>query len=246
MRVMIVDDEPLARERLKALLLDCGDYVVCGEASNGEEALRVAASSHPDIVLMDIRMPGIDGMTAARRLAELHDAPAVIFTTAYDQHALSAFEAQAADYLLKPIRRERLHEALTRVGRLTRPQLASAQHAAEQVEPQGRSHLCARSRGRIELVPLEDVYYLQADHKYVTVRHPRGEILIEESLKTLEEEFAARFLRIHRNALVARAHVAGLERDARGRLIVYFKGIGDRLEVSRRHAAEVREAVQHL
>lgn len=245
MRVMIVDDEPLARERLKALLPDCGDYTLCGEASNGEEALQTAARCHPDIVLMDIRMPGIDGMAAARRLAELQDAPAVIFTTAYDQHALSAFEAQASDYLLKPVRRERLQEALARAQRLTRPQLANVQQGTEEIN-EGRSHLCARSRGRLELVPIEAVYYLQADHKYVTVRHPGGEMLIEESLKALEEEFARRFLRVHRNALVACAHIAGLERDGRGRLTVYFKGIDDRLEVSRRHAAEVRESVQRL
>lgn len=242
---MIVDDEPLARERLKTLLVDCGDYTLCGEASNGAEALIKAASCHPDIVLMDIRMPGIDGMAAARQLADLHDAPAVIFTTAYDQHAISAFEAQAADYLLKPVRQERLQEALQKAQRLTRPQLANIQNVSHEPN-EGRRHLCARSRGRLELVPIEEVFYLLAEHKYVTVRYPRGEILIEESLKALEEEFPRRFLRIHRNALVSRAHITGLERDPRGKLTVRFKAIDDKLEVSRRHASEVREAIQHL
>lgn len=245
MRIMIVDDEPLARERMKALLADCGEYTLCGEASNGEEALIKAAYCHPDIILMDIRMPGVDGITVARQLAELSDAPAVIFTTAYNQHALSAFEAQAVDYLLKPVRRERLQEALNKAQRLTKPQLANIQQATHALE-QGRRHLCARFRGRLELVPIEEVYYLLAEHKYVTVRYYRGEVLIEESLKALEEEFSNRFLRIHRNALVARTQITGLQRDNRGRLIVRFKHIEDKLEVSRRHASEVREAIQHL
>lgn len=244
MRVMIVDDEPLARDRLKSLLPYCGNYTLCAEASNGKEAVNKAAESHPDIILMDIRMPGSDGLDAARHLSELDDAPAVIFITAYDQHAISAFEAHALDYLLKPVRRERLQEALTKAQRLTRPQRIAAYQIANKAE--GRSHLCARSRGRMQLVPIENVYYLQADHKYVTVRHEEGEILIEEPLKALEDEFPDRFLRIHRNALVSKAHIAGLERNLRGRLRLCFKNIDDRLDVSRRHAAKVREAVKLL
>ncbi|WP_455380118.1 LytR/AlgR family response regulator transcription factor [Acidihalobacter prosperus] len=244
MRVMIVDDEPLARDRLRALLPHCGNYTLCGEASNGKEAVRKATESHPDIVLMDIRMPGSDGLDAAHILSEMEDAPAVVFITAYDQHAISAFEARAMDYLLKPVSRERLQEALAKARRLTRPQRAAAYQVTEKTG--GRRHLCARSRGRMQLVPIEEVYYLQADHKYVTVRHEGGEILIEEPLKALEEEFPNRFLRIHRNALVSRAHIAGLERNLRGRLKLSFKNIDDQLDVSRRHAAKVREAVKQL
>lgn len=240
MRVLIVDDEPLARERLKALLSDSGVDEVCGEAGSGEAALRLAAECRPEVVLMDVRMPGIDGLKAARELAKLHPPPAVVFTTAYDQHALAAFDARAVDYLLKPVRRARLEEALNRV----REHNNGASNAP--VEQPGRAHLCARGHKRVELVPIEDVIYLQAEQKYITVRHLGGEVLIEESLKGLETEFRGRFTRIHRNALVARDYIAGLERDRSGHLYVTFKPIDDRLEVSRRHAAEVRELIRKL
>ncbi|MEJ2480332.1 MAG: LytTR family DNA-binding domain-containing protein [Acidihalobacter sp.] len=239
MRVMIVDDELPARERLKALIADSGDDEVCGEAANGEEALRAAGECRPEVVLMDIRMPGMDGLDAARELAKLHPPPAVVFITAYDQHALAAFETRAVDYLLKPVRRERLEEALDRV----RERSGAAQAPTEQP---GRAHICARGRKRVELVPIEDVIYLQAEQKYITVRHRDGEVLIEEPLKALEAEFGDRFTRVHRNALVARDYISGLERDRLGHLYVTFKHIDDRLEVSRRHAAALRELVLKL
>lgn len=238
MRILIVDDEMPARERLKALVADGGEHEVCGEADNGAKALEVAAECDPQIVLMDIRMPGMDGLDAARELAKLSHPPAVIFTTAYEQHALAAFETRALDYLLKPVRRERLEEALNRVRERVMPTPA--------VSLPGRSHICARAHKRIELVPVEDVIYLQADQKYVTVRHRGGEVLIEEPLKALEAEFGERFTRVHRNALVARAYIAGLERDQGGHLYVSFKEIDDQLEVSRRHAASLRELVLNL
>ena len=238
MRILIVDDELPARERLKALVADGGKHEVCGEADNGARALQVAAECRPQVVLMDIRMPGMDGLDAARELAKLDPPPAVIFTTAYEQHALAAFERRALDYLLKPVRRERLEEALDRVRE--RPTPVSANPAP------GRSHICARAHKRIELVPIDDVIYLQAEQKYVTVRHRGGEVLIEEPLKALEAEFGERFTRVHRNALVARAYIAGLERDGGGRLYVTFKDIDDRLEVSRRHASSLRELVLTL
>ncbi|APZ41748.1 LytR/AlgR family response regulator transcription factor [Acidihalobacter ferrooxydans] len=239
MRVLIVDDEMLARERLKTLLGESAEDEVCGEASNGAMALEVAAECHPEVVLLDIRMPGVDGLQAARELARLHPPPAVIFTTAYEQHALAAFETRAVDYLLKPVRRERLAEALDRVReRHSTP--------ARSAPAEGRAHICARGHKRVELIPIDDVIYLQAGQKYVTVRHRDGEALIDEPLKALEAEFGERFMRIHRNALVAREHLAGLERDRSGQLYVAFKGIDDRLEVSRRHAAIVRERVLTL
>lgn len=240
MRVMIVDDELPARERLKALLADSGEDEVCGEAANGETALRVAGECRPEVVLMDIRMPGMDGLDAARELAKLHPPPAVVFTTAYDQHALAAFEARAVDYLLKPVRRERLAEALDRV----RERLGTAPAPSGQAG--GRAHICARGRKRVELVPIENVIYLQAEQKYITVRHRDGEVLIEEPLKALEAEFGVRFTRIHRNALVAREYISGLERDRAGHLYVTFKHIDDRLEVSRRHAAALRGLILNL
>lgn len=239
MRVLIVDDEQLARERLKALIADNGEDEICGEAGTGTAALEQAASCRPEVVLMDIRMPGLDGLDAARELAKLHPPPAVIFTTAYDQHALAAFETRAVDYLVKPVRRERLQEALSRV----RERLESTPPAAG---TNGRAHICARGRKRVELVPIEDVIYLQAEQKYVTVRHLGGEVLIEEPLKALEKEYADRFTRIHRNALVAKEYISGLERDRNGHLYVTFKNIDDRLEVSRRHAADLRELVLKL
>lgn len=237
MKVLIVDDEAPARERLMGMVAGLRDYEVCGEAANGLEALRQTESQAPDIVLLDVRMPGMDGIETARHLASLEEPPAVIFTTAYGEHALEAFETHAAGYLLKPIRREQLERALKGARSLNRAQLAGL---SEQQERPARTHICARLRGRLELIPIEDVLYFQADQKYVTVRHRHGEVLIEDSLKALEEEFGSRFLRVHRNALVAVDAVAGMEKTSDGRLQLLFRGIDARLEVSRRHVAQVR------
>ncbi len=244
MKLVIVDDESLARSRLRALVEGAEGWEIVGEAANGREALELIARERPDVVLLDIRMPGMDGLEAARHMAQLDDPPAVIFTTAYGDHALAAFEAQAVDYLLKPIRRERLVQALERARRPTRAVLAALQ--PETLEPRARTHLCARYRGALQLVPVEDVIYFQADQKYVTVRHHEGSVLIEESLKSLEEEFGDRFLRIHRNALVAEGHMAGLELEGDGHAAVVFAGIDDRLEVSRRHLPGVRKRLRDL
>ena len=237
MKVLIVDDEAPARQRLSAMLAEMPDYTVCGEAANGVEALRLTEDTAPDIVLLDVRMPGMDGIEAARHLASSEAPPAVIFTTAYGEHALEAFETQAAGYLLKPIRREQLEAALKGARSLNRAQLAGLSQEREQP---ARTHICARLRGRLELIPIEDVLYFQADQKYVTVRHRHGEVLIEDSLKSLEEEFEPRFLRVHRNALVATEAVAGMEKTADGRLQLLFREVDARLEVSRRHVAVVR------
>lgn len=237
MKVLIVDDEQPARERLAGMLAELPGYEVCGQARNGVEALRLTDSLSPDVVLMDVRMPGMDGIEAARHLASLEQPPAVIFTTAYGEHALEAFETQAAGYLLKPIRGERLVTALKNARTLNRAQLAGL---SEQAEQRARTHICARLRGRLELVPIEEVVYFQADHKYVTVRHLNGEVIVEDSLKALAEEFGERFLRIHRNALVAVDYVAGMEKTAQGRFRVVLKGVDDGLEISRRHVAQVR------
>ncbi|MBI5462634.1 MAG: response regulator transcription factor [Gammaproteobacteria bacterium] len=236
MKVLLVDDEPLARERLRRLLAELPDCAVCGEAADGRAALELCGHLQPDVVLMDIRMPGMDGLEAARHLAGLPDPPAVIFTTAFGDHALEAFETCAVDYLLKPIRGERLAAALGNARRLTRVQAAQLDSASGGV----RSHICVRVRGNLHLVPVTDIRFFRADHKYVTVRTGDAEYLIEEPLKALEDEFGARFLRIHRNALVAADFVAGLEKDAEGQCLVVLGGIDERLEVSRRHQPEVR------
>lgn len=237
MKVLIVDDELPARERLASMLAEFPDYQVCGQARNGVEALRLTDSLSPDVVLMDVRMPGMDGIEAARHLASLEHPPAVIFTTAYGEHALEAFETQAAGYLVKPIRGERLAAALQGARTLNRAQLAGL---SDQTGRPARTHICARLRGRLELVPIEDVVYFQADQKYVTVRHLHGEVIVEDSLKTLAEEFSERFLRIHRNALVAVDYVAGMEKSADGRFRLMLRGVEGSLEISRRHVAEVR------
>ncbi len=239
-RVLIVDDERLARERLRRMVEALPDSEVVGEAGDGRAALEASARLHPDVVLLDIRMPGMDGLEAARHLATLAEGPAVIFTTAYGDYALHAFEAQAVDYLLKPVRAERLAQALEKARRLTGTQLAAVAGA----EPQGRTHLTSTLLGNLTLIAVADILFLRAEQKYVTVRHGQGEALIEDSLTALEEEFGERFVRIHRNALVARSALLGLEKSGDGAVRVRLKGCDERLEVSRRHLPELRKLVR--
>jgi two-component system response regulator AlgR len=241
-KVVIADDEPLARERLRALLAEHAGVEVVAEAGNGLETLRACAELRPDLVLLDIAMPGVDGLETARHLASFEPRPAVVFCTAYDAHALSAFEAAAIDYLMKPVRAERLAAALERartfmVGRGSAAAVSSAQR---------RSHLCARLRGSLRLIPVDDIHYLQAEEKYVVVHHARGEDLIEESLKSLEEEFAERFVRIHRNCLVARHELVELRRLGEGQMHAVLRHAKQPLEVSRRCVAQLRQEIRHL
>jgi two-component system, LytTR family, response regulator AlgR len=237
MKVLIVDDEPPARERLKRLLEEIDACELAGEAGNGAEAIALAVRLAPDVVLMDIRMPGMDGVEAARHLGQLDEPPAVIFITAYDEYALRAFDTQAVGYLLKPVRREKLADTLARAARLTKPQLAAIVRAA--APRQRRTHLSVRIRGDLRLIPIEEVLYFLADQKYVTVRHRGGEDLIEESLKSLEEEFDPDFLRVHRNSLVAVRHISSIERSGEGQYSVRLRGVETDLPVSRRLATEV-------
>jgi two-component system response regulator AlgR len=239
MRVLIVDDEKLARERLRELLNEIGGHNVVGEAMNGNEAVERAAELNPDVVLMDIRMPGMDGLEAAMHLMGMDNPPKVIFTTAYDQHALHAFEVNAVDYLLKPIRKDRLAGALDKAKSLSLQQLKDINDASE--SPRARTHISVHLRGNIRLVPVKDILYFMADSKYVTIRTPSEEHLIEDSLVNLEKEFGERmFLRIHRNALVATDFIKGIEKSTAGNWQVALKGIEKKLDVSRRHAAAVR------
>ena len=239
MRVLIVDDEKLARDRLRELLGEIGGHTVVGEGMNGNEAVVKAAELNPDVVLTDIRMPGMDGLEAAMHLMGMESPPKVIFTTAYDQHALHAFEVNAVDYLLKPIRKDRLAAALDKAKKLTLQQLKEINEAQE--SPQARTHISVHLRGNIRLVPVKDILYFMADSKYVTVRTPSEEHLIEDSLVNLEKEFGEKmFLRIHRNALVATDFIKGIEKSTAGSWQVSLKGIDSKLDVSRRHAAAVR------
>ena len=244
MNVLIVDDEAPARARLRAMLACIDGYDVCGDAGNGTEALALTEQTGPDILLMDIRMPGMDGLETAQHLQSLEQPPAIIFTTAYNDYALQAFETHAVDYLLKPVRQERLVEALQHAQRLTRVQ-AAALHAADQ-QAGARQRICANVRGSLQLVPVAEVRYFQADQKYVTVCTAATRLLIEETLKGLEQEFARQFVRIHRNALVAKRYISGMTKDVDGRLQVELAGIDRTLEVSRRHVATIRKLVRAL
>jgi two-component system response regulator AlgR len=239
MNVFIADDEPLARERLAALLEDAGATVV-GTAANGEDALREIERLAPDVALLDIRMPLLDGLDVARALQTLAQPPAVIFCTAYDEYAVKAFELHAVDYLVKPIRLRRLHDALTRARSITPLRL----DVLQQISPDARTHLSIQERGKVVLVPVRDVLYLRSELKYVTIRTADREYLLEESLSRLEQEFAGQFVRIHRNCLVARAHVAGFEKaagEAEGHWVVLLQGLDERLPVSRRQQHIVKE-----
>ncbi len=247
MKVLIVDDEPLARSRLARLLNDMDDIETAGEAGSGRTAIELTDKLNPDIVLLDIRMPEMDGLEAAMHLSQLDNPPAIIFTTAYNEHALAAFEANAVDYLLKPIRRERLADALTRARRINRAQLLDiGQQEDNEKSAHARTHISANIGGNLQLISVADIIYFQAEQKYVTVRHPGGQLLIDDPLKSLEVEFSDRFLRVHRNSLVAMQSVQGLERIPGGRYEVYFHAIDDRLEVSRRLATSVRKRLKNL
>ncbi|WP_305804313.1 LytTR family DNA-binding domain-containing protein [Stenotrophomonas sp. YIM B06876] len=242
MKLVIADDEPLARERLRSLLTEHAGVVVVAEAANGAEALHVCAEFSPDVVLLDIAMPGVDGLEAARHLATFEPRPAVVFCTAYDAHALSAFEAAAIDYLMKPVRPERLAVALERA----RTFVAGRGNAQPLKPARARTLLCARLRGSLRLIAVEDIHYLQAEEKYVVVHHARGEDLIEESLKSLEEEFSTRFIRIHRNCLVARQQLVELRRVPGGQVQAVLRDGKQPLEVSRRCVTSLKQQLQAL
>jgi len=242
-KILVVDDELLARDRLAALIEELGEPYRCvASAANGTEALEAFVTTGADLVLMDIRMPGMDGLQAAQQLAQAETPPAVIFTTAYEEHALQAFESEAVDYLLKPVRRERLRKALERARRISLAQLEAVTAVTHKPAP----HLCVSYRGGVQRLPLDQVIYLRAESKYVSARHPGGELLLEESLKTLEARYADVFLRIHRNALVAHSALVGLEKRPDGVMQVRLQGCEELLEVSRRHLPEIRRWLKHV
>ena len=258
-RILIVDDEAPARRRLRDVLDDCREHfplTIADEAANGVEAIDVINGGGIDIVLTDIRMPIMDGIEVARHVANMPHPPKLIFVTAFDQYAVKAFELNAIDYLLKPIRRERLLSAL---GKAIALKPAVAQAIAEGAQAK-RRHLSIQERGRIILVPIVDVLYLKAELKYVTVRTAQKEFLLEESLTKLEDEFTDLFTRIHRNTLIATKAVAGFEKVADGardgedghssgdrtegsgaHWVVIIKGISEKLPVSRRQQHVVKE-----
>jgi two-component system response regulator AlgR len=245
-RVFIADDEAPARERLKELLADIAEEVptqVVGEARNGLEAIEQVPQSGARVLLLDIQMPGLGGLEVARHLASLESGPTVVFVTAHERHAVEAFELNALDYLLKPVRAERLAAALKKAAAAGAPgpeQLARAAEAA-------REYLSVVERNRIVLVPVRDIVFLRAEQKYVTARTGNREYLIEEPLIALEREFAARFVRIHRNCLVARSAIRGFERAAGSEdephWLVVLEGLAERLPVSRRQWPVLRDEI---
>ena len=246
MKVLIVDDEQPARARLRQLIDDDAGYTFAGEAANGSDALQLSAELQPDIVLLDIRMPGLDGIETAHHLNALENPPAIVFTTAYDEYAIAAFDARAVGYVLKPVRRSRLTVALEQASRLAPRTLASI--AAEADLTAARKHVCARARGELRLIPVVEICCFRADQKYVTVDHKNGQDLIDESLKTLAEEFSDDFVRIHRSALVAVRCIDRVEKTTDGKSFVVLRDcsqVDDKeLIISRRHLAEVRRRLK--
>jgi len=245
MRVLIVDDESPARDRLRQLLDDDPTHTVVGEASNGKEALQTAAELKPDVVLLDIRMPGLSGIEAAHHLNGFDNPPAVVFTTAYDEYAIEAFEANAIGYVLKPVRRERLDNAMRQAARLSRQAIDDI--ASRSGMATARSHLCAHVHGELKLIPISDVSRFHADQKYVRAHHTGGQHLIDDSLKALEAEFADRFVRIHRSALVAVSHIDSLQKTSGGHSRVRLRDDHDEpdgLIISRRHIANVKRRLK--
>jgi len=236
MNILITDDEQLARERLRSML-DELSHTVVSEAANGEQALHLCEQHQPDVILLDIRMPGMDGLEAAHHLMQLAQPPAIIFTTAFDEYALRAFKTHAVDYLLKPVRLRELETALAAATRLSRVQ----QSAVDKLKSETSTplYVSAQVKGSVQLIPLEDVYYFQADQKYVTLGYRQGEVLIDDSLVTIERRYP-QLLRIHRNALVATDYIAALEKDTEGRCHIRLRDCDRLLEISRRHLAEVR------
>ena len=234
--LLIVDDEAPARERLTRLVEDIPEWSVAATCATGLEALTQVKALDPAVVLLDIRMPGMSGIEVARHLSSLDKPPAVIFTTAYDEYALEAFDSRAVGYLLKPVRQRRLVDALTQAGRLNDGLLRQLGQAGFSE----RKHIAVRQRDDLKLIPVRDIHCFRADQKYVTVQHSGGEALIEESLKNLEDEFTRDFVRIHRSALVALAHVEAIEKAEDGSWQVRLRATEQRLRVSRRQLSELK------
>lgn len=251
LKVLIVDDEPPARDRLRTLLSDIATQFsseVVGEAANGLAALEIMRGQAVDVVLADIRMPGMDGIELASHLGRLEKPPAVIFTTAYDNYAVQAFDLNAVDYLLKPVRTQRLLAALQKVP-AQHPDATLLAGIGREVRGSGRTHLSCHERGRLLLVPIGEVLYFKADLKYVTARTVEREYLLDEALTHLETEFAERFMRLHRAVLVAKTALAGFEKAAGDDAEAYgwaqLRGVPEKLPVSRRQWVPAKALIKN-
>ncbi|MGD8176228.1 LytR/AlgR family response regulator transcription factor [Marinimicrobium sp. ARAG 43.8] len=242
MDVLIVDDEPLARERLTRMVAQLDDTRVIAEADSADDALTAIERFDPDVVLLDVRMPGNDGVSAAQTISQMDDPPAVIFCTAYDEYALDAFATHAVGYLLKPVRAEQLETVLNKARTPNKLQ----KRTSSATTSQGRQHISAKTPRGVTLIPLDDIRYFLADQKYVTVYHTGGEHLLDDTLKELEEAFSDRFLRTHRSALVSIPHIQAMERNSEGQYEVRLEDTSHRPPVSRRHAATLKALLHRL
>lgn len=240
MKILVVDDESLARARLCRFIetAELGE-VVC-QAQNGIEAIEAVDKFAPDVVLMDIQMPAMDGLEAAQHLSQLDTPPAIIFTTAYDEYALQAFDVQAVGYLLKPVRLDDLKTALSKLKKINKVQAQAINSSPR------RSHISAKTHQGLELIPIENVILFRADHKYISVFHKLGELLIDEPLKELEDEFSDAFIRVHRNALVSIKSISSFEKQEDGGYALRLSGFDEPIPISRRHVTQVRKLVKAL
>jgi len=253
MKILVCDDEKLARERLIRLLETIPTCEVIAQAERDSEALEQARLFQPDIVLLDIQMPGINGLEVAMRLNQMTHPPAIIFCTAYEDYAIAAFRAQAVGYLLKPIRQEALQQALLNVKQLNRVQLTALKQLADSVTGEKnpevsheRSHLSVRSHRGIELIPVVDIRLLKAEQKYVTIKTAHQEAVADDTLKELETAFPHSFIRVHRNALVSLQHILRLEFIKPGHYAVHLQDLTETVPISRRYLAQVRQRVRNF
>lgn len=245
MRIVVCDDEPLARERLVRIVKESGHEVVA-QVATGAQAINAVKLNQPELILLDIRMPEMDGVRCAQILNELEHPPAIIFVTAYDHYAIAAFKANAVGYLLKPANKDELIEALGKAKNLNAAQLDGIRRLEDPTARPIREHIAARTHRGVELIKIKDIYYCTADQKYVKVRHREGIVLIDETLKELEDEFGDRLFRVHRNAIINLDFLDYLETIDTGRYQVRFKGTNETLAVSRRHLPGLREKIQSM
>lgn len=241
MKILVVDDEPLAQQRLEKILSEFPKITKVLTANNGLEAIKACQEHQPDIILLDIRMPVMDGLDAAQHISKMDKVPAIIFTTAYDEYAVKAFNVHAVDYLLKPVRKEKLQLAINAASQLNQAQLNAIKSPL-----QGRTNITSKFGGNIKLIPVDDIIYFLAEQKYVTVKHLHGETIIDDTLKDLQVEFEAQFIRIHRNALVAKKFILGISKKNHKRSFVTLKNSSRNLEISRTHLNKVKQFLINL
>lgn len=242
--VVIVDDEPLARERLASMIGQMPGYELLGEAGEGVGAMTLIDSCQPDLLLLDIAMPGMSGLELARHLQKQQNPPAIIFCTAYSDYGVEAFDTAAVGYVLKPVRQEQLEEALQKAARPNRLQIGQLEEAGL-LRNQGKTHLSARSHRGIELLEIARITHFYSEDKYVFAHHEGGETILEQSLSALEQELGDRFFRIHRNALVAVDKIEALERSGT-RFRVRLRSTAEKPQVSRRHLKELKQLLKTL